>query len=294
MPHLEDEMASETGRLERGDLLLYPDATDFLPSPDERTFLASQQLAGVSHKNITYNPTREKLGGYLRHSPEQSDQLCQIFATFSRRVTDWLTKQFPRYALLWQLDRVSYCPIEEATRRIRFNGRNDLLHIDSFPTRPSHGWRILRVFVNLSFTEACIWATSDTFSRLLDRFGSQAGLPTQRFSLSRIWEQLRDLPLLLRTGQQARPEYDSFMLRLHNVLKDNEDFQERSPRRLWTFPPGSAWICMTDSVSHAALRGQQVLDHSYFLAPESLALPGESPAALLARVCGFPVVPRAA
>ena len=41
---------------------------------------------------------------------------------------------------------------------------------------------------------------------------------------------------------------------------------------------------MTDTCSHAVLRGRFALEHSYFVAPQSLALPDESPAALLARI----------
>jgi hypothetical protein len=75
------------------------------------------------------------------------------------------------------------------------------------------------------------------------------------------------------------------MLRLHDFLKRCDAFQERAPRRLWHFAPGSAWLVMTDGVSHAELRGRFALEHSYFVAPESLRLPQESPLALLERAC---------
>jgi hypothetical protein len=53
-------------------------------------------------------------------------------------------------------------------------------------------------------------------------------------------------------------------------------------------------MVITDTASHAALRGRFALEHSYFLAPESLAIPRESPAALLEQACGKPVLPKAA
>jgi hypothetical protein len=84
------------------------------------------------------------------------------------------------------------------------------------------------------------------------------------------------------------------MLRFHNFLKTNEEFQDRCRKRIWNFPPGSAWMVMTDTVSHAALRGRFALEHSYFIAPQTLALPHESPAALLERACGMPVFKPAA
>jgi hypothetical protein len=84
------------------------------------------------------------------------------------------------------------------------------------------------------------------------------------------------------------------MLRFHDFLKANDDFQERGPKRLWTFPPGSAWLAITDTCSHAVLRGRYALEHSYFIAPSALALPDESPAALLARACAASASRRAA
>jgi hypothetical protein len=75
------------------------------------------------------------------------------------------------------------------------------------------------------------------------------------------------------------------MLRLHHFLKTNDEFQERAPRRMWHFKPGAAWLLFSDAVSHAELRGQYALEHSYFVPPQALALPEESPAALLERMC---------
>jgi hypothetical protein len=84
------------------------------------------------------------------------------------------------------------------------------------------------------------------------------------------------------------------MLRFHDYLKAYEKFQELGPKRFWKFPPGSAWLAITDTCSHAVLRGRFALEHSYFLAPSSLALPDESPPALLERACGRRVLERAA
>ena len=53
-------------------------------------------------------------------------------------------------------------------------------------------------------------------------------------------------------------------------------------------------MALTDTCSHAALSGRFALEHSYFIAPSVLALPAESPPALLERLCGLPVLGRAA
>ena len=102
----------------------------------------------------------------------------------------------------------------------------------------------------------------------------------------RLAERLREGVLgLFRPGRPRRSAYDAFMLRFHDHLKLSEEFQERGPKKLWTFPPGSAWLAMTDTCSHSVLRGRYALEHSYFIAPETLALPDESPAALLTMAC---------
>jgi hypothetical protein len=74
------------------------------------------------------------------------------------------------------------------------------------------------------------------------------------------------------------------MLRFHDFLKTHQEFQERCPRKLWSFPPGSVWLVMTDGCSYAELRGRYALEHSYFVQPEVLALAEEAPAVQLARL----------
>jgi hypothetical protein len=280
-------------RLERGEVIYYPACPFPLPQGPDREFLLQQQLAGSAHKNISYDPRKGRIGGILRQSRVQVERARRLLADFSTAVTRWLGQTVPRYASGWRLDQVSFRPVEEATRQLRLTARNDLLHVDAFPSRPTNGHRILRVFANINPCEPRIWVTSDTFGRLLDRYGRDVGLPTGRGT--GMLEQVRDSVIrLFRPGRAPRSSYDAFMLRFHNFLKADSDFQERSSKRYWTFPPGSGWMVLTDVCTHAALRGRYALEHSYFIAPAVLALPAESPAALLQRACGFPVLRKAA
>jgi 3-deoxy-D-manno-oct-2-ulosonic acid (Kdo) hydroxylase len=280
-------------RLERGDVVFFPKCPFPLPEGEDRTFLLEQQLAGRVHKNIGYDPRTGKASGFQRRDAVQAERLRSLLADFSRTTTEWVTRTLPSYSRNWQLDRVSFRPEEEATRRLRLTARNDLLHIDAFPSRPTNGWRILRVFANVNLTEPRIWITSDPFAKLLERFGLQVGLPGRHpGTLTRRLRQ--SVVKLFRPKRPARSDYDDFMLRFHNFLKANEEFQERCRKRFWKFPPGSAWLVITDTASHAALRGRFALEHSYFLSPGTLALPEESPPALLERACGRPVLLQAA
>lgn len=280
-------------RLERGEVIYYPVCPFALPEADDRTFLLEQQLSSRAHKNISYDPSTGKAGGFRYQALAQAERLRELLASFSRGVSAWAAATLPRYARSWQLDRVSFRPEEEATRVLRQKARNDLLHLDAFPSRPTNGRRILRVFTNVNLTEPRVWVTSDPFGKLLARFGKEVGLPTGQ-GLGLV-QQLRNGVLgLFRPDRPRRSAYDAFMLRFHDFLKANDAFQEHGPKRFWTFPPGSAWMCISDTTSHAVLRGRYALEHSYFLTPGSLALPNESPAALLERACGQAVLNRAA
>ncbi len=281
--------ASYEERLERCEIVYFPACPVPLPEGGDRRFLLEQQLAGTAHKNISYDPHHNSAHGFKRHSDAQAERLRDLFAGFSRHVTQWLADHMPHFARAWRLDRLSYRPDEEATRQLRLTARNDLLHVDAFPSRPTQGHRILRFFANVNPTEPRIWVTSDPFPQLLERFGRQVGLPGQgRVPWS--WRVRENLVRLFQPHRPRRSVYDSFMLRFHDFLKANDEFQEHCTKRYWTFAPGSAWMCFTDGVSHAVLRGRYALEHSYFVAPHGLTLPDLSPAALLERACGVPVL----
>jgi hypothetical protein len=271
-------------RLERGEVVFYPHSPFPLPTGEGLRFLLRQRLGSAAHKNVSYNPATGRVGGVARRGAEEAARLGDVLAAFSRDVTQWLTRTLPRYRGAWRLDLVSYRPQEEATRRLRHTSRNDLLHVDAFPTRPTGGDRILRVFANINPSEPRIWVTSEPFARLLERYGEAVGLPG-RSGPGWLVQLGAGVLRLFRPGRARRTAYDQFMLRFHDYLKLNDEFQERSPKRLWTFPPGSAWMTMTDACSHAVLRGRYALEHSYFIPESALARPDESPAALLKAAC---------
>ena len=67
---------------------------------------------------------------------------------------------------------------------MRMTARNDLLHFDAFPSAPTRGHRILRLYVNINPTDDRVWSTSDTFAKVLEKYGDRVGLPMDR---SRTW-----------------------------------------------------------------------------------------------------------
>jgi hypothetical protein len=284
-------LAQEAGqsieeRLEQCELVHFPRAPFALPEGEDRRLLLNQKL-GAGSKNISYNPNAGRAQGFQRSSSEPG-RLREVLAMFSRSVTGWLAQACPNYARAWRLDQVSFRPVEEATRQLRQTARNDLLHVDAFPSRPTRGARILRCFANINPSEPRIWVTSESFGPLLARYGSQVGLPS-RGALSWGRHGCAQILRIFRPGRQ-RTDYDLFMRRFHDFLKANEEFQEKSRKRCWAFQPGSAWLVFTDSISHAALRGRFALEHSYFVQLEALHRPELSPAALLEAACGMSVL----
>src|SRR5690349_18402054 len=91
-------------RLERGEVLFYPTAPFALPQGADLEFLLQQELGNLAHKNISYNPANGKVGGCVRKSAAQIEQLRAIFARFSAAATAWLADILPQYSEGWQLD----------------------------------------------------------------------------------------------------------------------------------------------------------------------------------------------
>jgi hypothetical protein len=283
--------ASAEARLERGEVIFYPQCPFPFPQGDDRAFLNGQRLAHRGHKNVSYDPHNDVAKGGTWDAAG-GERVCGLLRAFSRDATAWLAQTLPRYAATWKLDLVSFRPEEEHGRKLRHKARNDLLHVDAFPSRPTNGQRILRLFVNTNTSEPRVWITAGAFGELLRKFGYEVSFDDALDGT--LFERLKEgVVRLIKPSRPRRSPYDRFMLHFHDHLKGSERFQ-KGPRTEWVFPPGSCWLAMTDVCSHAVLRGRYALEHSYFIQPGALALPEESPAALLARAARREVLLRAA
>jgi hypothetical protein len=276
-------------RLETGDILFFV-STPFELTSEERAFLLSQKQTDVSyHKNISYRPLEDRLKGMEQRDENARWRLHEIMRSYSRRVIDFTASFLPRYAGNWRIDYASFRPVEEEGRAVALHARNDLIHVDSFPTRPSDGNRLLRIFTNINPTRPRVWITSDNFESLAQQFARQAGLPSSprlagwaRHKLLRALSGMR-LPVV------DRSEYDRFMLRFHHFLKENSVFQQNCRKERWEFPAGSTWICFTDTTSHSCISGQHALEQTFVVKRDSLVWPEKAPIAILENMVGFPL-----
>src|SRR6202011_4911105 len=118
-------------------------------------------------------------------------QVHDVMRRYSQTVERFLTRFLAPYRQRWVLDYASYRPLEEKGRDLSLRRRNDLLHTDAFPTRPTRGWRILRFFHNIHPTRSRDWVVSDPFPVLAPRYAPQEiPLPEPGNSASRALRSL--------------------------------------------------------------------------------------------------------
>jgi hypothetical protein len=271
-------------QLERGKVLLFRGVPFDLPQADRDFLLSQKQTGSRFHKNISYRPGRDVLNGVSSDSPDR-ERLHDVMRRFSGEVTRFLSTFLAPYAGKIRLDFSSFRPLEEQNRGLPLHKRNDLLHVDAFPTRPTRGGRILRVFVNINPREARVWNVGEAFDAFLPRLAkSQKISPPYRGPVSRGVMRLAagiGLPVA------DRSRYDEFMLYLHDWLKESTDFQQNWPKQQLAFPPGCTWMVYTDGVPHAALSGRYALEHTFIVPQEALVTPEVAPIRVLEAVTGI-------
>lgn len=216
----------------------------------------------------------------------------EIMQNYSTQVVQFLSNFLAPYANGWSLDYASFRPIEEAGRDLPLHKRNELLHVDAFPSRPTWGGRILRFFTNINPVESRVWEIGEEFNSLAQKYALEAGLEkVQKPSASSQFinsttRMLSELGLPL----PDRSAYDRFMLRFHDYLKENTAYQNDGPKTRLEFPPNSTWIVFTDCVPHSVLSGQFALEQTFIIPFKSLVAPDDSPARVLEKLCGKPLI----
>lgn len=274
--------------LEAGHIVFLPASPIVISQDDRELLLGRKQTGSAYHKNIAYRPAEDRITGLDASEQAEAGSLRRILREFSQRSVEFLAGFVSPYAGKWELDYASYRPIEEEGRPARLHARNDLLHFDSFPTRPTNGGRILRFFVNLNPAKSRVWLTSETFEAFGPRFACSGSLLASAAG-NPLTRGMRSLAKTLHLPFGSRPPYDEFMHRCHNAMKEDAAFQEHTPKQRWEFPPDSAWMVFTDCVSHAVLSGQYALEQTFQIPQAALVEPQKSPLAILEKIAGQPL-----
>lgn len=279
--------------LESGNVLFFP--TCPFPFPEEsKEFLRNINFAGGAiHKNVAYRPSLDRVTG-VQLDEAKTERLLSILRHFSRSIIQFTSELLPQYASQWKLDYASFRPLEEENRDLPTNKRNDLIHTDAFPSRPTNGDLIMRVFTNIHPTKTRNWITTDPFETVAKQYAGDAGLDSIAGSANSATGRLRNQSarILHSLGLPVVPRsaYDQFMLRFHEYLKRSTEFQGSSKKYSFNFPPGAVWLTFTDVVPHSVLSGQHALEQTFIIARKSMANPEKAPAAILERLCGKPML----
>ncbi|MGH9618403.1 MAG: Kdo hydroxylase family protein, partial [Bryobacteraceae bacterium] len=155
--------------LEAGNVLFFP-GTPFPLPQDAKDFLRNLDFSGGAiHKNIAYRPAGDRVTGIDSNHPSY-ERLREVLGNYSRTVVQFTGGLLPEYARSWKLDYASFRPLEEENRDLPLNKRNDLIHTDAFPSRPTNGNLIMRVFTNIHPAKTRNWVTTDPFRAVAERY----------------------------------------------------------------------------------------------------------------------------
>lgn len=275
-------------KLEAGNILFFPESPIPIDKGDLDFLLSSQQSGSGLHKNIAYKPGPQGAIGVItgvdqNASPAARKRLLGIVAAYSQAVERFLSQFLSPYQSRWRLDYASYRPQEEQGRNLPLRRRNDLLHTDAFPTRPTGGARILRFFNNIHPSRTRDWVVSDPFAAFIGKIApARIPLPSAESAGRRLLRKMAGktafgklVPSLKRTP------YDAFMMRLHNSLKEDAEFQQNCPRYPLQLPPGSSWMVYTDMTPHAVLAGQYALEQTFLVERRAMVSPENAPLSVL-------------
>jgi hypothetical protein len=268
-PEVREQAVSE---LESGNVLFFPDL-GFQLTETERAFLDPSTVG--SSKNVSYDPRKGEVGGAVVASIKVHE-LRALLDRFARSTADLLHAVLP-YGEGLQQARTSLRPVEVAGRKQTWRKDDTRLHVDSFPSVPSGGKRILRVFSNVNPDgKPRVWRVGDDFNEVAQRYWNKLRppLPGERHLLAAV-----------RVTKAVRTNYDHYMLKLHDAMKRDVEYQDEVAFTQ-VFPAGSTWVCFTDQVSHAAVSGIHQFEQTFWVDVNSLRNPATAPLRVLENLAG--------
>jgi len=277
-PYPESITSHAVRAVEEGKILFAPGLRFELLEP-EQMFLSPRYLSAKS-KNISFNAETGALGGTDCEGAER-DELAAMMRRFAEQAISLLNALAPTYAAQCKPGLTSFRPAEISGRATSWRKDDTRLHVDAFPSRPSDGKRILRLFANVNPSAARVWRAGEPFEdaarKLLPRV--KAPLPGALAMMA-----------ALRITKGRRSLYDHYMLGLHDAMKADTKYQADAPQSRLEFVPGAVWACYTDSVSHAAMSGQHAFEQTFYLPVNAMAAPALSPLRALERILEKPLV----
>jgi 3-deoxy-D-manno-oct-2-ulosonic acid (Kdo) hydroxylase len=273
-----DPQSAEDGfesTLEAGRVLYFP-KLNFTLTQSETRFLDPAWSDGKS-KNISYRGPDVPLQG-ASGSDADIQALKAMVARFSEQAESLVDTLFPSYRGHLRKGFTSYRPAHVETRVTSWRKDDTRLHVDSFPSNPTGGLRLLRVFSNINPNGLPrTWRVGEPFKDYAARFAPKARTmwPGQAWTLN-----------ALGLTKSKRTPYDHLMGQLHDLGKFDLNYQKTSPQLTLDIPPGATWVVFSDQVLHAVMSGQFMLEQTFYLKPEHLKDPSSGPLRILENLTG--------
>jgi hypothetical protein len=263
--------------IENGGILSFP-RLRFELSADERSVL-SPTVADGSAKNISLRGSGDELRGA---AAPHVDVLRTMMRRYRAQSTALAERLFPHYRGQLLPGNTSYRPVAIEGRITSWRKDDTRLHVDAFPSNPTRGNRLLRVFHNLNPDGVPRhWRVGEPFEDFARRFLPAIPRPTPGSAA---------LLHALHITKSRRSAYDHYMLQLHDRVKADATYQREAPQTSIDFAPGTTWVVYSDQVLHAALGGQFLIEQTFYLPPAALATPASAPLAVLQRLLGRPLL----
>ncbi len=278
-PFTEEIQQKAIRSLETGKVLYFPNLS-FSLSENEMKFLNPEKVDPKS-KNVSFDRRNDKLSGTLYEGKEAEEEKAFVrrYATTSRHFLDNL---LPHYRPHLIQARTSLRPVEINGRKSSWRKDDTRLHVDAFPSSPTKGQRILRMFTNINPEgKPRVWRLGESFADVVKTYAPDAPRPIPGVA---------PLMKLLGITKDIRTPYDHYMLQLHDRMKGDLNYQKCAPQEEIHFPPGSTWIVYTDQVSHAAMSGQHVLEQTFHVPVQGLYDRTTSPLGILERYLKRPLI----
>lgn len=259
--------------LEAGNLLYFPKLAF---DTGERALLSTDWSNGKA-KNISLRDPAGPLRG-AQGAPEDLARLQAMIARFAAGAETLVHGLFPHYRGHLRRGFASYRPLLVEGRQTPWRKDDTRLHVDSFPSNPTGGARLLRVFANINPEgKPRVWRVGEPFADFAGKF-----LPrTRRPAPGSAW-----LLHALGLTKSRRSDYDQLMGQLHDLAKADLDYQATAPQWTFPFPAGTAWVVYSDQVLHAAMSGQFLLEQTFYLDVARQCRPATSPLKTLERLAG--------
>ena len=267
-----------TAAVEAGKVLYFP-RLGFDVQPQEKALLREDMLSPKSRNvSLGADGVLKGAGG----SAAEQAQLAAMVARFRQQALQLVDALLPEYHGHTRIAPTSFRPRQVETRVQSVRADDQRMHVDAFPSRPTYGERLLRVFANVNPADVPrVWRVGESFETVARHFLPKA----KPYSL---WQ--AKLLNAVKATKSLRSEYDHYMLQLHDLMKFDESYQKNGRQVKMPFPPGCLWVCYSDQATHAVMSGQFMMEQTLYLPAGHEVDPTSSPLAILTRLMGRPLV----